>query len=225
MTTPALFVRTAYVLDDHGRMLHTREPSAEYPPLLTIVRSARHSVFAVRADAGPLAPELVALALREPPTSDARAMPRHRARYLELAGPGAVEFAGPALRFGELDPRCDGIVEVLTERELARHFSGWVPGEIARGRAPVCAVVDDGAPVSVCFCARRSDEAAEAGVETAPAVRGRGYAPRVVAAWAIAVRREGLVPLYSTAWTNTASLAVARKLGLVQYASIWNVSD
>jgi hypothetical protein len=39
------------------------------------------------------------------------------------------------------------------ERLLARHFRGWGPGEIAEGRAPVLAIVMDGAPVSVCLCA------------------------------------------------------------------------
>jgi hypothetical protein len=34
-----------------------------------------------------------------------------------------------------------------------------------------------------CFCARRSDIAAEAGVETAEAYRGRGYGQRVTVTW------------------------------------------
>jgi len=53
-----------------------------------------------------------------------------------------------------------------------------------------------------CFCARRSDAAAEAGLETAEAFRGRGFGPRVTAAWAWAIRATGRIPLYSTAWTN-----------------------
>jgi predicted GNAT family acetyltransferase len=85
-------------------------------------------------------------------------------------------------------------------------------------------IVVDGHPVSVCHCARRSDVAAEAGVATAPACRGRGYAARVTAAWALAIRASGHVPLYSTSWMNAASLAVARKLGLVVYASDWSIA-
>jgi predicted GNAT family acetyltransferase len=88
---------------------------------------------------------------------------------------------------------------------------------------PVVAWVEDGAPVSICFCARLSDEAAEAGLETAEACRGRGYGAQVAAAWALAVRASGRIPLCSTAWTNHASRAVARKLGLVPYASNWNL--
>ena len=85
------------------------------------------------------------------------------------------------------------------------------------------AVMASGHAVSVCCCARRSEQAAEAGVETAPGLRGRGLAPRVTAAWALAVRELGLTPLYSTSWENGASLAVAHKLGLIPYASHWRI--
>ena len=105
---------------------------------------------------------------------------------------------------------------------LARHFSGWTAAEIS-GRSPVVAVIEDGDAVSVCFCARRSGAAAEAGLETATAFRGRGLGPQVAAAWALAVRASGRIPLYSASWSNGASLSVARKLGLVGYASGWSL--
>ena len=86
------------------------------------------------------------------------------------------------------------------------------------------AIVESGAPASICFCARRSEVAAEAGLETALAYRGRGYAASVTVAWALAIRRSGLIPLYSTSWSNRASLEVARKLSLVPYACSWGLS-
>ena len=52
--------------------------------------------------------------------------------------------------------------------------------------------------------------------------RGHGLAQRVTAA--LAIRASGRVPLYSTSWTNHASLAVARKMGLEMYASTWSIS-
>jgi hypothetical protein len=36
---------------------------------------------------------------------------------------------------------------------------------------------------------------------------------------------SGRIPLYSTSWTNHASLAVARKLKLMPYASSWSLLD
>jgi hypothetical protein len=93
------------------------------------------------------------------------------------------------------------------------------------GRSPIVAVLEDGHAVSACFSARRSDVAAEAGLETAQAFRGRGLGPRVTSAWALAIRAAGLTPLYSTSWDNDASLAVARKLRLHAYASSWRIHD
>jgi predicted GNAT family acetyltransferase len=49
--------------------------------------------------------------------------------------------------------------------------------------------------------------------------RRQGYASAPVLAWARAVRMRGLVPLYSTSWQNTASRALARKIGLFQFAN------
>lgn len=81
------------------------------------------------------------------------------------------------------------------------------------------AVVEDGRAVAVCSSVRITDVAREAGVETAAGFRGRGYAAKVVAAWAAAVQRIGAIPLYSTSWNNTASQAVARKLGLRMFGA------
>jgi predicted GNAT family acetyltransferase len=113
-------------------------------------------------------------------------------------------------------------IEISDETLLECHFTGWVAGEIAAGRSPVMAVSEGGRPVSICFCARRSAVAAEAGVETAPGFRGRGLAPRATSAWAAAIREMGLMPLYSTTWDNGSSLAVAGKLGLIVYATDWS---
>jgi hypothetical protein len=215
MSTPALQLETLYVLDGLGRLVGAREPTPGRPPAFALVRGATSCAFAIHGRV----PEDVAA---EPPTPDLRAPPRFADRYVELFG-GEVD-AGPAFTFPEAlaAPRAD-VVELADEELLHRHFRGWVPGEIALGRVPVTAVLDDGHAVSVCFCARRGDAAAEAGVETAVDFRGRGLAGDVTAAWALTVRAGGRVPLYSTSWSNTASLSVARKLDLVPYASDWKV--
>lgn len=236
VSTPDLHLRTTYILNDEGRIASTREPGAKRGPMFSLVRGATCCAWAVRADLpNDLAGELDCLAREEPPALDLRDTPLHADRYLSLIkgliGSGheaAVETrqsSGPAFTFPDALAQPADIVLVEDERLLERNFSGWVSGEIAAGRSPVLAIVEDGYPVSVCFSARRSDAAAEAGLETAEAFRGRGFAPLVTAAWALAIRATGRVPLYSAARTNDASLSVARKLGLVAYASIWNLSD
>ncbi len=222
MSTPELQLATLFVLDARGRIVATREPAGRAPAFI-LIRSATRCVWALRADVGDEAAAAVSpLAAAEAPTADPMAEPTHARAYAALLG-GTVE-AGPAFWFPAALAAPADVAAVDDERLLARHFRGWVPGEIAAGRSPVLAILDGGAPVSVCFCARRSAAAAEAGVETAGGFRGRGLAPRVTAAWAAAVRASGRTPLYSTSWQNRASLAVARKLGLRRFASDWSVS-
>jgi hypothetical protein len=236
MSTPDLHLMTCLVLNDEGRIVSTREPEASRGPLFTLVRSATSCAWAVRADVPPdLASELDRLARDEPPTFDLQDAPVHADRYVSLLG-GRIASSqvpvtktrrsdGPAFDFPDsLVPSAD-LVVVEDERLLQHNFRGWVAGEIAAGRSPVLAIVEHGFPVSICFCARRSDVAAEAGLDTAEAYRGKGYGPRVTAAWALAIRASGRIPLYSTSWTNHASLAVVRKLNLVAYASHWGLSD
>ncbi|MBX3001643.1 MAG: GNAT family N-acetyltransferase [Caldilineaceae bacterium] len=236
MSTPDLYLRTGFILNDAGRILSTREPVASRGPLFTLVRSATDAAWAVRADVpSEIANEVERPAQEEPPIIDLRDAPRYADRYMSLVrdhmasrgkdGSRMRQTGGPAFTFPDLVAQPANVVVVDDERLLNHNFRRWRPGEIAAGRSPVLAVVADGYPVSVCFCARRSDAAAEAGLNTAEAYRGRGFAPCVTAAWASAIRASGRVPLYSTAWHNDASLAVARKLGLVMYASYWSLSD
>jgi hypothetical protein len=223
VVTPKIELRTAYVLDEYGRIRSTREPEPTAGRLFTLIRSASSCVWAVRADVpGEVAAELDRLAGEEPPVQDLRAAPLHADAYVALVG-GQIG-SGPAFTFPDEIPVPRDIATVDSLEMLERHFRGWTAAEIPE-RSPIMAVMDDGYPVSVCFCARSSETAAAAGLETAAAFRGRGFAARVTAAWASAIRASGRIPLYSTSWSNAASLAVARKLGLVQYASAWGLGD
>ncbi len=221
MSTPDLHLRTLFLLDRDGRIRGTREPDPDPGPFFALIRGRTSCAWAVRADLQQdITEKLTGLAREEPPVAQFRDAPVHAERYMALAG-GEV-YSGPAFAFPETVEQPDATVIVDDVRLLARHFSGWTDAEIP-GRSPVVAVVEDGDVVSVCFCARRSDAAAEAGLETAEAFRGRGLGPQVAAGWALAVRASGRVPLYSASWANGASLAVARKLGLVVYACGWSL--
>ncbi len=222
LSTPALYLQTLFSLDGDGRIVGTREPDPNPGPLFSLVRGKDGCAWAVRSDVPrKVAEELDVLAREELPVSDLRVAPVHAEQYASLVE-GRVD-SGPAFTFPEEIVESNGTVLVEDTWHLDRHFAGWRAGEIPY-RTPIVALMDDGDAVSVCFCARRSDLAAEAGVETAIAYRGRGLAPRVTAGWAMAIRASGRVPLYSTSWDNSASLSVARKLGLVSYACSWSIS-
>lgn len=221
--TPQLHMQTLFRLDDKGRIVGTREPDGVRGPVFWLARGIDGCAWAVRRGAPePLARELAKLAADEPPATDFRAPPVHERRYRALVD-GDLK-AGPAFCFPDALADPTGVVFADDLRPLVRHLRGWTADEIPE-RMPIAMMEHDGSAISVCCCARKSPHAAEAGLETAPGFRGRGLAARVTAAWALAVRASGRTPLYSTFWDNAASLAVARKLGLVIYASAWSLHD
>src|SRR5262249_37695270 len=208
------------------------EPVPAAGPLFCLVRGVSGCAWSVHAQVpDEIAFAIDQLALAEPGTVDFSQPPVHSDEYRKLLG-GSLsprcgrkgdpfEQSGPAMTFPDALPAVSDVAHVEDERRLSIEFRGWVIGEIAGGRAPVLAVFEHGRPVSVCFCARSSPAAAEAGVETARPYPSPGPALRRPTAWALALQSEGRMPLYSTQWTNHASLALARKLGLKTYAGTW----
>ena len=221
--TPELQLHTLFVLDERGCIVSTREPSPTPGPRFVLIRGATQCAWATRADMDDeLAGKVHVLAGDEPPTRDFQREPVYATRYIALLG-GRTE-AGPAFTFPAGIAQPKDIVSIDELSLLERHFRGWTADEIPE-RSPIMAIMKDGAAISVCFCARRSATAAEAGVETAERFRGRGFGARVTAAWARAIEATGRVPIYSTSWTNSASLALARKLSLDLCASDWSLWD
>ena len=221
MSNPDLLLQTMFLLDGAGRIIGTRESDANPGPLFSLIRGKNGCAWAVRSDVPEdVAADLDALAREESPVSDFRDDPLHAGRYVSLVE-GRVD-SGPAFSFPEEIARPEGTIFVEDVELLEHHFTGWQSSEIPAS-SPIMALVEEGHAVSLCFYARRSDVAAEAGVETAVGYRGRGLAPRVTAVWALAIRTSDRIPLYSTSWDNQASLAVARKMGLVAYASTWSI--
>jgi hypothetical protein len=219
--TPALQLEALFVLNEAGRIVSTREPNPAPGPMFSLIRDATRCAWAIHIDVPEdLAHQLNTLAREERAVQDVASKPLHAGRYRSLLG-GTIE-SGPVFTFPEMLPTPQDTIAIQQLEKLERHFQGWKPNELS-GCAPILAIVEEGYAVSVCFCARRSARVAEAGVETAKPFRGLGLGPRVTAAWALAVRASGLLPVYSTSWANTASLAVARKLGLNACASDWNL--
>lgn len=222
-----LQVDALFTHDPAGRIVAVHEPDGGSAPRFFLGRTRMGNLWRVRHDVGEdTARRLETLAAAEPVSDDPHTEPRNMAAFLEtLRADQEVDtiWSGPAYYFPEPLPIppvpvtriARTTLNLLRQMDwdqaaLAQHFEAW---------EPMVAVVQDDVAVSLCFSARLTEYAAEAGVETLEAYRGRSLAPTVVAAWANAIRASGRVPLYSTSWDNHASQAVARKLGLVQYGS------
>lgn len=104
----------------------------------------------------------------------------------------------------------------------------WHPiewNELIDGQlGPWAIVARDGRAISLCHTPRvLTARAAEAGVWTDLAHRGRGLAAGVTAAWAELVRAPGRHLFYSTTTTNLSSQRVASRLGLRRFGWTWRV--
>ncbi len=212
-----LHLESLFELDAARRIVRIREPEPPPTPRFVLTRTHEGNIAVVRDDL----PEAIATALLrqavgEPPLRDAEATPLHLDAYIELlsehaaigeieAGPDFVLLPGPDLPAGVM--RISGENSALLEANFdwaARHLEVF---------SPVFAVVQDGAAVSIAISTREPSRAIEAGVATVEAYQRRGYATRVIAAWAREVAELGHVPLYRTSWDNTASRRTAERLG------------
>ena len=140
-------------------------------------------------------------------------------RALAVVAPLVRPYRGPAFSFPDELPSSDR-AELLTDLREAPREGPFAWLRSARDPSHPIAIVraDSGDVASVCYSARSTSAAAEAGVETREEHRGRGYGSAAVLTWSAAVRQSGRVPLYSTEWENTASRALASRLGLLWYA-------
>jgi len=173
--------------------------------------------------------KLEVLCRSEPSAEDLRRPPRVALAIraaLQGHAPITREYRGPAYLIPEgTQAPIEAVLITKEKGKLLEAGFPWMAAHLTSDAdmGPVAAALVNGSAVSICYCARLSPSGAEAGVETLDAVRGRGYATAAVAAWATAVRRRGLLPLYSTSWENVASQRVAEKLGAVCYGEDWEI--
>jgi len=207
-----------YELDEAGDLRSVPGTGNPEPPLVHLVTTRDGNLWRFHARLPAPVRALLAPLLAGEPRLDRSGAPGCFAavrRALEQAGYSVDSaYSGPAFVLPRTPTRADGVVELTAANEglMAQFFDGpWPDFEASR---PMFAVEVDGAAVSLCFVARPSPgRAVAAGVRTIEAFQRRGYAKRVVAAWASAVYGQGRLPLYSTWWENEASRAVAAGLG------------
>ncbi len=219
-----LHLDALYRRDPMGLIVASRDPAVEPPPF-HLVRMSDGNRWLVAAHLDGLQRERLASVLSAlPPISDCAgarshppdvdairaALPRRSAFQREYRGPAfffpqSVASADAAeLLTGALAVAEEGLFAWLRSADDATH--------------PIAVVrAETGEIAAVCYSARATSAAAEAGVETVKKHRRRGYASRAVVAWAGAVARGGRVPLYSTSWENLASQALVRRLALICY--------
>jgi hypothetical protein len=145
---------------------------------------------------------------------------------IQAHAPITEEWSGPAYWIPALLPAPASTVLITpdTAHLLAAHFPWKQTRRALHAAGPLVATLADDRAVAICYCARLTAIAAEAGVETAESARGRGYGRAAVAGWAAAVRQQGILPLYSTSWDNLASQGIARSLGMIAYADTWSLT-
>ena len=212
--------------DARGRIVAANEPEGDPAPRFSFWRTRMGNIWRVsHVVPEDIAQELEALAAAEPVHDDLDAPPVHFQAMAKALGvaldPGEPERELSYLFPAEI-PEPVGVTRITRATiPLLSRIVPYLEGveQYFEQGEPCMTMVVDGSAVSLCYSCRLTDRAAEAGLDTLEGYRGRGYAPAVTAAWARAVRESGRIPFYSTSLDNVASQAVARKLGLVQYAA------
>jgi len=225
-------IPTLFVCDTEGRLRYIREPDYEEAeldpaPRFFMGRTLQGNVWGFRHDLPDvLVHDLEQLCRTEPIAVNLEDQPHNAAAIravLHAHTPLTEEERGPAYWIPE-NIQAHGEAVLISEANaqlLEAHFPWKITSRSNFKTGPIMAAVAQGSAVSICFCARLTSQAAEAGVETVEAFRGQGYASVAVAGWASAIRQRGLLPLYSTSWENVASQGVARRLGMVRYGEDW----
>ncbi|HMO59237.1 MAG TPA: GNAT family N-acetyltransferase [Roseiflexaceae bacterium] len=204
-----------------GRMVCVNEPGDPPAPNLYICRSQHGLRCWFHVDLpDALCAEIRAICAAEPPSANLETPPHCRAQLRALLAEPADEWRGPCFTFpAALPPAPDVVLLDAADAERLRPTFGAPPPTYW----PIAAIFHGDQAVAICGSSRRTPFACEAGADTLRTARGRGYAVQTVSAWAQAMRAEGCTPLYSTAWDNEASRAVAHKLGLICYAEDWSL--
>ena len=216
-----LQVETLFIHDQHGRIRANNEPGHPPAPQLFLGMTKEGTIWRFRHDL----PDHAVRAL-EPLLESIPVISAVHSGWINAPGICAalqsycaisMIWNGPAYYF-PTDLQSSADVVLITERNKELLQAGFASAQAQlEAHQPCLAVVENGAAVAICFSARISAHAAEAGIETLASFRRRGYAARTVASWATAVRNLGRLPLYSTSWNNLASQSVAQKLKLIPY--------
>jgi RimJ/RimL family protein N-acetyltransferase len=214
-------VEALYTHDDDERLYRTNEPGGGPAPRFFLGRTLEGNVCRFRFDLPDTEiGKLESLAGEEASLGELTPEPKRLEAYKEVLGklaPIQRAWMGPSYQVpvtGKLPQEGTRVTNENTH--LLRGGFDWLVESID-DEQPCVAIVRDGRAVTICRSGRITAAAHEAGIETLPEFRGRGYAVTAVLGWAAAVAESGSLPLYSTSWENLASQRVAAKAAAVQY--------
>jgi len=225
---------TLFLSDATGRLRFNADPGypeaeLEPAPRFWLGRTQRGATWRLRVDLpADLALTLDGIAQTIAPASDPRILPAQAnaiREALQTHAPITGEWAGPAYWVPDPPsvPPAAVVITPDTADLLAPHFPWKQTPRALRAAGPLVATIVGGRAVAICYCARLTAVAAEAGVATTESARGHGYGQAAVAGWAIALQRQGILPMYSTSWDNHASQGIARRLAMIPYADTWAI--
>jgi hypothetical protein len=233
-----LKIETLWQRDNRGRMVYDLGAN-RFAPHLVIAASNQGQVLAFGSEV----PDVLVAELRAEisatlPSSDPAAAPTSLARCEQLLRKSGepVELScslsyviPPGTSFPattEIQTSDQHLDELLLNQDVAR--LNWPADEwrqlIAGEIGPWAMAVVDRRVISICHSARLTDRAAEAGVWTDPAYRGRGHAAAVTAAWAALLASSGRHLFYSHSATNLSSQRVTGRLKLRPIGRTWRLS-
>lgn len=105
--------------------------------------------------------------------------------------------------------------------ETQGHQHPWLEPLLRDGRAFSCVAEHEGKALAACFAFENFGPVWEVGgVVTAPGHRRKGLGRRVVRTALAELAKRGLAPRYQVGEHNTASIALARSVGLVPFVTI-----
>jgi hypothetical protein len=228
----AVHAESAFVFTEAGRIARNADPDRGPGPRFCMWGSANTNVAFVRHDVGETtARMLLDLAARETPLALAGSTPVHAGRYvqlLEAEAPVVDRGAGLCYWFPYDLAYEHGLVLATSdmpraERDRLRVRPDIVLPEpfvelgfstIGKLWEPWCIALHDGEVASIVETVRLARRGAEAGVNTVPTLRGRGFAAAATAGWATLPSLRSRALFYSTAMTNRSSQRVTERLGL-----------
>ena len=230
-----LQISTLFICDADGHLRYIREPGyaeseLDPAPRFFMGRTLHGNIWRFRHDLPKsVVHEVDQLCNNEPIASNLSEPPQTAAAIraiLHAHTPNTQDERGPAYWIPNNRQAPAAVVQITDANKhlLEAYFPWKITSRSGFKIGPMTAAIVQNKAVSICYCARLTPAAAEAGVETTKVFRGQGFGSAAVAGWASAIRQRDLLPLYSTTWENLASQSIARKFDMVQYGDDWSIT-